>query len=251
MGKANRRLNDILTGYIFNNDLNPKSALVRLNRTPLPSERVFRTSTLITFPFILGMIMSVIIARTVAALFFINDIYFSPLDDGAISIVIGALISIIWLFTLTTIRASIRQNLFKSLHPSLHELSLIKGKLEESILEFDTRTRSVVHCVTSTKIKNYFVLQQILAALSALIERVESILEEKSFDSYFVARRLLAGALIIRDGVVIGSGEEFHIPLMRLADSLDYIADDLDLGLIDVEGELATARSSYVSSNPL
>lgn len=233
-----------------NNDkISASTALGRISRARPPSRLFYNSIALLVVPYMIGL--AAILTYTFVLLPpFISVEQVDPSAEHGYQVlgyVLGAGlgISLIWFSVLLGLRRMIVVNLFRGLIAPLEELCSIRDGLVQYLRDIDQRTTGVVHCVTTTKIVNYFILQQIRDALVVILDDMEGLFSERSIQSYFLAHKIISGDLFFQDGVIAGTGGTHTIPLARTKDTLDHLITDLERGMRRMEGELSESRKGY------
>jgi len=246
--KVPGRLQAILSGEALKGtEPSRTSPLAALSQRAPPGSIFLNSLTLLIVPYFIGLFASILATNRILVTAFLP--HYPILADHLelTTLVAGFAVSLVWFLLLFFLRQGMIKNLFSTLLPAMEELCFIRERLDGYIHEIDHRTTSMVHCVTTTKITNYFVLQQIRDAILRNLEQIEVYYQQGTIDAFYGVHKILSGWLSFQDGVVAGVGETYTIPLARVREVLELLTTDLEQGIRGLEGELAKARSGYTT----
>jgi hypothetical protein len=125
-----------------------------------------------------------------------------------------------------------------SLRSVLWEITKIRDGLRAYQADLDKRTSKYFHCVTHNKIRSYFVIIQLIAALTRRIELLEGLLQDDSVKNVRAAHELLHRHLTFTDGATKESGHVRKIQLITLSKVVQELVENLDKSLDILERSL-------------
>lgn len=237
------RIQQIISGEIsYNSPIIDRSPLAALNKRILPRSSSFYLQIFAGFSLICSSISFFALSDRWPALsqFAIWITFAAVLLGGAL---LGAAIAA-YRKNVTTLRLLADR--------PLEELQQLDAHLTRYLDNMGERTSRYFHCVTNTKVTNYFVLTQMREAIKKKIQDVQSKLDIAGQAELIDALELLKGSLIFTDGATAQSGYLHVLPLSRLSATIPLLIENLENGLAELESELEASRSeiqSY-SSNP-
>lgn len=125
----------------------------------------------------------------------------------------------------------------------LEELQQLEAHLARYLDNMGQRTSRYFHCVTNTKVTNYFVLTQMRDAIGKKIQEVQVKLQISGQAELIAALELLKGSLIFTDGATANNGYLHVLPLARLSATIPLLIENLENGLAELEFEIERSRS--------
>ncbi len=132
----------------------------------------------------------------------------------------------------------------------LEELQQLENYLARYLENMSQRTSRYFHCVTNSKVTNYFVLSQMREALAKKIQEINANLDKNSQPSLCKALELLKGSLIFTDGATASSGYLHVLPLARLSATIPLLIENLENGLAELETEINRAKAEASLDSP-
>lgn len=127
------------------------------------------------------------------------------------------------------------------------DLKDLRFLITDYIASLDKRTRRYFHCVTNTKVTNYFMLKQIEEGLTLLIDEYS-----ESTKRIGTPRNLRRSHDIIRrpfgyrDGFEFNSGNLHEVSLIELRQRVMQLMQDLQRGMRDVEEEIVALSTEMI-----
>jgi ABC-type multidrug transport system fused ATPase/permease subunit len=236
------RIIDILHGQTPASDTpvinNPYlSKLAVLESAPKSSANSTVACLLVTICFLLAVLV-VLCAAYVLSIELARLMVFAV---PSLAIFLVALSSLVWLRS----RAESRSAFTKALEPPVQELINMRDFLSRNLQSISERTSKYFHCMTNTKITSNFVLMQIESALNSKITEVACLINTNKRASLLKAFELLRGTIIFHDGVILGTGQTHIVPLARLRDTIVLLMDELERGVTEMEGDIASCKQRY------
>jgi hypothetical protein len=154
----------------------------------------------------------------------------------------GAMSAVLALGLLVLITAKQRQmevrRFADSLRKVLREITKIRDGLRAYQADLDKRTSKYFHCVTHNKIRSYFVIIQLIAALTRRVELLEGLLQDDSVKNVRAAHELLHRHLTFTDGATKESGHVRKVQLIYLSKVVQELTENLDRSLDILERQL-------------
>lgn len=136
----------------------------------------------------------------------------------------------------------------EGLERPLEELNRLRTYLDQWLRDLDERTSRYFHCVTHSKVTDYYVLTQINASLLERIQRVTHLLEKPKRGNLKEAFTLLQGSILFHDGIALGTGTAYAVPLGRLSQLVTQVIENLERGVRELEEDIAYHRQATVSA---
>lgn len=182
-------------------------------------------------------------ALCVAGIFAI--VYFwKELEDPLHKAALVAGISTLLFFRLLDFLSQRRR--LHAFHDDLCEaLSMLQEIYDKLVLyrsEFDERTRRYFHCVTSTKVQAYFILNQLQVAIEKRVKALATLLHNPNKRELRAAHRLLFKDIVFNDGAAVGTGVQRSVNPAVLRGTIADIIDTLERGIEEIERELDLAQ---------
>ncbi len=234
--RKRERIYEILAGnFELDSPKIDQSAVARLDGQRLPDLRVNRFRFL-TVPIVMAFISVV------------HLLLRPQYDPPARALVVPLLclgVILLWFVNALIGRRKATKAFAKALSKPLDELQGLRDYLDRYIGELDNRTSRYFHCVTNTKISTYFILRQIERTLSEKLVLVKEHLLRATYRDIRSAFQLLKGNLIFQDGAVRNAGSTHVLPLAKLCDTVPLLIENLESGLVEIESEIALAKSHY------
>jgi len=126
------------------------------------------------------------------------------------------------------------------------ELLQLEKNLSAYLTELDDRTSRYFHCVTTSKVTNYYVLGQILGELGKFNEQLEQTLRKKSWHTCATSYALLQSDLKVADGNLLSSGQMHELPVFRVTSTVAQLTEMLEEGLREIEQDIKEYQGQYV-----
>jgi len=125
------------------------------------------------------------------------------------------------------------------------ELLQLEKNLSTYLTELDNRTSRYFHCVTTSKVTNYYVLGQILGELGKFNEQFKQTLNKKSWHTCAAAYTLLQSHLKVADGNLLSSGQMHELPIVRISSTVAQLTELLEEGLGEIEQDIKEYQGQY------
>ncbi len=118
------------------------------------------------------------------------------------------------------------------------ELHQIHKRTIDYLKGLDQRASKYFHCVTNTKVTNYFILRQLENKIGAFLQQLTPYFEQPGHNSYFRVYTALRGNLEYRDGLDLSKGKSYSTPVVNLGKVVEGYIFDLDSAMGELEAEI-------------
>jgi len=164
-------------------------------------------------------------------------------QEAAVIPVLAIASIFLWVWRCMLVRRNAIKQFNESLSKPLDELQHLHDYLFRYLRDLDSRTSRYFHCVTNTKVSNYFILTQIGNAMNERLTEVKSLIESISGAASQHAFMKLQGNLVFQDGAIKNQGNTHVVPLARLSEAVPALIQNLESGISELESELKSTES--------
>ena len=215
------------------------SAVARAAFTPMPKSLLNLTLySIVTLGVFFTCILLVLAGVT-------KDAYPTVIFGGVLG-----LLALVAFFAVVVNAAEDKKVVTEYLREALQELQSLHSHLSSYIETVDKRTNRFFHCVTTSKVTTYYLLNQMEDELEKAINQLGEFSEKNTTPAIENSLNLLKGNVRVTDGLVAEAGQSHDIAFHNLKVVLSELEEKMESGIKEIESEIISFRNPAGANQP-